>query len=228
MNSDCLEHPIEGLAMRQQRATTKRVLTWIDAVIGTVEMQVLAWGIILMAVNTIANVFGRYFFNQSIYFTEELNQFLIVIVTFMGLGYVTRKGRHIRMSAFYDLLGDRPKKLLMILIAALTAAVMFILAWYAFEYVAKIARRGRVTPALQLPLYLTYVWVVIGFAVTGIQYLLCMVKNFDLADTDVYISFTEVDTYEDPEIAEVMHLYSQDHQAPDGASIDPAFEEGRS
>lgn len=228
MNSDCLEHPIEGRAMRQQRTITKRVLTWIDAVIGKVEMQVLAWGIILMAVNTIANVFGRYFFNQSIYFTEELNQFLIVIVTFMGLGYVTRKGRHIRMSAFYDLLGDRPKKLLMILIAALTAAVMFILAWYAFEYVAKIARRGRVTPALQLPLYLTYVWVVIGFAVTGIQYVLCMVKNFDLADADVYISFTEVDTYEDPEIAEVMHLYNQDHQSPDGTGIDPASEEGRS
>ncbi|MEH6628970.1 MAG: TRAP transporter small permease [Motiliproteus sp.] len=218
MNPQCsaerLEPPIKGKTMRQRRLTPNRIFHWIDTLIGQAEMVVLSGGIMLMAVNTIANVFGRYFFNQSIYFTEELNQFLIVIITFMGLGYVTRKGRHIRMSAFYDMISERHKKLLMILIAALTAVVMFVLAWYAFEYVAKIASRGRVTPALQVPLYLTYIWVVVGFVVTGIQYLLTMVKNFDLADPDVYISFTTVDAYEDPEIAEVMHLYNQDHDLP--------------
>jgi len=171
-----------------------------------------------MAINTIANVFGRYLFSQSIYFTEELNEFLIVIITFMGLGYVTRKGRHIRMSAFYDMLPARSKKLLMILIAAVTAVAMFILTWYAFEYVAKIARRGRVTPSLQIPLYLTYVWVVAGFAVTGIQYLLTVVKNLNLADSDVYISYTTVDQYEDPEISEVLHLFEQDHKLDQPAS----------
>ncbi|MEH6823801.1 MAG: TRAP transporter small permease [Motiliproteus sp.] len=208
------ESPREGMTMSQPRLTANRIFTWIDLLIGKAEMAVLSGGILLMATNTIANVFGRYFFNQSLYFTEELNQFLIVIITFMGLGYVTRKGRHIRMSAFYDMMSDRYKKRLMILIAALTAVVMFVLAWYAYEYVAKIAHRGRVTPALQVPLYLTYIWVVVGFVVTGIQYLLTMVKNCDLADPDVYISFTVVDAYEDPEIAEVMHLYKQDHDLP--------------
>lgn len=212
-----LEPLIEGRTMSQPRLTPNRIFMWIDSLIGKVERVVLSGGVLLMASNTIANVFGRYFFSQSIYFTEELNQFLIVIITFMGLGYVTRKGRHIRMSAFYDMISDRYKKLLMILIAALTAVVMFVLAWYAFEYVAKIASRGRVTPALQVPLYLTYIWVVVGFVLTGIQYLLTMVKNFDLADPDVYISFSTVDAYEDPEIAEVMHLYNQDHELPQGS-----------
>ncbi|RDE25343.1 TRAP transporter small permease [Motiliproteus coralliicola] len=206
--------------MGQRRFSPAKIFTWLDNLIGKIEAQVLAWGIMIMAVNTIANVFGRYFFNQSIYFTEELNQFLIVIITFMGLGFVTRKGRHIRMSAFYDMLSPRPKKLLMILIALVTAVAMFVLAWYAFEYVAKIARRGRVTPALQVPLYLTYIWVVVGFIVTGIQYLLCMVKNFDLDDEEVYISYTEIDCYEDPEIAEVMHLYNQDHPPTDATVPD--------
>ncbi len=188
-----------------------RMLTLTDKLIGKAEIYVLGWGIIIMAVNTIANVFGRYLFSQSIYFTEELNEFLIVIITFMGLGYVTRKGRHIRMSALYDLLSPRYKKLLMVVIATLTAVAMFTLAWYAFEYVAKLASRGRVTPALQFPLYLTYIWVVLGFAVTGIQYVLTAFRNLDLSDDDVYISFSTVDEYLDPEIAEVMHLYQQDH-----------------
>ena len=201
--------------MISQGNSPHRLLSSLDTLIDRAEAFILAWGVIIMATNTIANVFGRYVFSQSIYFTEELNEFLIIIITFMGLGYVTRKGRHIRMSAFYDLLPVRAKKLMMVLIASLTAVVMFILAWYAFEYVAKIARRGRVTPALQVPLYMTYVWVVIGFALTGIQYVLTMVKNLNLADEDVYISYTTVDQYEDPEVSEVMHLYKQDHELED-------------
>lgn len=199
-----------------------RMLTLTDKLIGKAEMYVLGWGIIIMAVNTIANVFGRYLFSQSIYFTEELNEFLIVIITFMGLGYVTRKGRHIRMSACYDLLSARYKKLLMVVIASLTAVAMFTLAWYALEYVTKLASRGRVTPALQFPLYLTYIWVVLGFAVTGIQYVLTAFKNLNLSDEDVYISFTTVDAYLDPEIAEVMHLYQQDHRVDATGEDQPA------
>jgi len=207
-------HP-EGEPTRHCRSFAARIPTLLDNLIGKAEMYVLGWGIIIMSLNTIANVFGRYLFSQSLYFTEELNEFLIVIITFMGLGYVTRTGRHIRMSALYDMLPARVRKLLMILIAALTALAMLALAWYAFEYVAKIAHRGRVTPALQFPLYLTYVWVVAGFVVTGIQYLLTVLRNLDLSDPNVYISFSTVDEYEDPEIAEVMHLYAQDHPQND-------------
>ncbi|MDX1541363.1 MAG: TRAP transporter small permease subunit, partial [Geminicoccaceae bacterium] len=76
-----------------------RVLAAIDRGIASFEAVVLALGIILMAANSIANVIGRFVFAQSIYFSEELNQFLIVLVTFVGIGYAARKGRHIRMSA---------------------------------------------------------------------------------------------------------------------------------
>ena len=112
------------------------------------------------------------------------------------------------------MMAPRTKKLLMIVIATITGLAMFALAWYAAEYVAKIARRGRVTPALQAPLYLTYIWVVFGFALTGIQYLLTAIKNLQLEDPDVYISYSTIDQYEDPEVAEVMHLYNQDHDNP--------------
>ncbi|EBA18260.1 TRAP dicarboxylate transporter, DctM subunit [Roseobacter sp. SK209-2-6] len=92
-----------------------------DCAIGRIEAWILGWGIILKATNTIANVFGQYVFNPSIYFSEELNEFLIVIVTFMGLGYATRKGIHIRMSAIYDALPVRMRKGLMVLLAVNTA-----------------------------------------------------------------------------------------------------------
>lgn len=192
-----------------------QLLGKIDDLIGKVEVLILSWGIIIMATNTIANVFGRYVFNQSIYFSEELNEFLMVIVTFMGLGYATRKGIHIRMSAVYDQLPPRAKKAAMILIALTTAVVMAVLAWYALEYVQKVANRGRVTPALQLPLYLTYIWVIVGFALTAIQYLLTAIKNFNFADENVYVSYKEIDSYDDPETTAAIEHFQQSQQQDD-------------
>lgn len=179
-------------------------LSTLDYWIDKLEALILGLAILTMASNAIANVFGRYLFNQSLYFTDELNQFLIIIITFMGLGYITRKGKHSRMSAFYDMLAPRYKRWFMIVIALVTAATMLVLAWYALEYVQKIARRGRVTPALQVPLYLTYFWVSIGFLLAAIQYLLTALKNFGLDDNSVYISYSTLDSYDDPELAELL------------------------
>lgn len=181
----------------------------IDAAIGRVEVWILSWGIILMAANTIANVFGRYVFNQSIYFSEELNEFLIVIVTFMGLGYATRKGIHIRMSAIYDALPRRLRKTLMIVIASCTAVMLGLLAWFALEYVQKVASRGRITPALQMPLYLSYIWVVIGLALASFQYLLTALRNMNLAEEEIYVSYLEIDSYEDPETAAAIRRHTE-------------------
>lgn len=193
------------------------LLTRIDDGIGMFEALIVGGTMVVMAINTIANVFGRYVFGQSIYFTEEVNEILMVMVTFVGLGYVTRKGRHVRMSALYDLVPERARKILMTVIALTTGAAMFLLAWYAFEYVQKVAQRGRVTPALLVPLWMTYVWVVIGFAAAGLQYLLTAFKNANLTEPGVFVSYSETDAYEDPELAAIMELYSRDHPGPDAA-----------
>ncbi|WP_293575099.1 TRAP transporter small permease [Phaeobacter sp.] len=204
--------------MQADRPAPFGFLRRIDAAIGRVEVWILGWGIILMASNTIANVLGRYVFNQSIYFSEELNEFLIVLVTFMGLGYATRKGIHIRMSAVYDALPVTTRKAMMVVIATATAVMMATLAWYAFEYVQKVASRGRVTPALQVPLYLTYVWVVLGLALTAFQYLLTALRNLNFAEPDIYVSYLEVDRYEDPETTAALLRHGEDAAAanPDG------------
>ncbi|WP_166418352.1 TRAP transporter small permease [Cochlodiniinecator piscidefendens] len=198
--------------MQKPKTVPFGILGKVDAAIGRVEIWILSWGVILMAVNTIANVFGRYVFNQSIYFSEELNEFLIIIVTFMGLGYATRKGIHIRMSAIYDALPPKIRKGLMVIIAAITSVMMAILAWYAFEYVQKVASRGRITPALQFPLYLTYIWVVVGLVLASFQYLLTAIRNLNFAEEEIYVSYLEVDSYEDPETAAAIQRHTENEK----------------
>jgi TRAP-type C4-dicarboxylate transport system permease small subunit len=60
-----------------------------------------------------------------------------------------------------------------------------------------VAKLGKVTPSMQIPLYLTYLWVPLGFVITGIQYILTVVKN--LRSDDVYISYEQIDSYDEGE-----------------------------
>lgn len=161
-------------------------LDFVDRGIAGMERVIMAIGVILMAINTIANVISRFVFNHSIIFAEELNSIFILLVTFAGIGYAARHGRHIRMSAISDALPKRARKILLTFIPAITAILLLVLAWYAIQYIISLQAKGRVYPALGIPVYISYLWVPIGLGVTGIQYALTFVKN--LQEKDIYLS----------------------------------------
>lgn len=169
----------------------------IDSLISRFESFALAAGVLLMAINTIANVVGRFIFQHSIFFTEELNRILIILITFAGVGYAARHGRHIRMSAIFDTLPVKMRKLLMIVIAVVTSVAMFALCYFSVRYIGKVMTSGRVLPALQIPVWWIFVWVPVGFFVTGAQYLLTAVKN--VIEKDVYLSTNVLEGYEETE-----------------------------
>lgn len=169
----------------------------IDSTISRVESFLLAVGVLLMAANTISNVVGRYVFQSSIFFSEELNRILIILITFAGISYAARQGRHIRMSAIYDAMPPSVRKPMMIVIALVTAAFMFGLCYYAVGYIVTQAGRGRVLPALQVPVWWTLVWVPVGFFMTGMQYLLTAIKN--LTQEDIYLSTNVLEGYDNDE-----------------------------
>jgi C4-dicarboxylate transporter, DctQ subunit len=169
----------------------------IDGAIARVEAVMLAVGVLLMAANTIANVVGRFVFQSSIFFSEELNRILIILITFAGISYAARHGRHIRMSAIFDTLPSKPRKALMVVIAVVTAIFMFGLCWYSIEYILTLQSRGRVLPSLQIPVWVTLVWAPVGFFMTGMQYALTAVKN--LVEEDIYLSTSVLEGYDDDE-----------------------------
>ena len=168
-----------------------------DRVIARLEEFIMAVGIILMAVNTIANVISRFVFNHSIIFAEELNSTFILLVTFAGIGYAARHGRHIRMSAIYDALPYGTRKILMTIIVAVTALFMLFLAYYSVLYIFNVYSKGRIMPALGVPVYVLYLWVPVGFFITGVQYALTTIKN--LQHKEIYLS-TNLKEHEAQEI----------------------------
>ena len=171
------------------------MLSQIDQALEKSERFLLILGVWLMAGVSIANVIGRNL-NFSLAFAEEAAQILMVLITFIGLGYGVRHARHIRVSAIHDLLPHQARKYLLVFVSLISSALLFALAYFALQYLLNIADSGRVTPALRLPLTWVYALVPLGFVLGGIQYLLAGIRN--LISADNYLAWDVKDEYTTP------------------------------
>lgn len=175
--------------------TLSKLFLGIDVVILHIEEFVLSYSVLFLAVLLVGNIISRAVFKYGLFFVEEMCESTIIIVTYFGLGYCTRKARHIRMSAVYDALGPKTRKTLIILISIITGFIMFMMAYWALGYTIQIGKIGNVTPKLRIPVYLIYCLVPVGFFLSGLEYVLAVYKN--LKDDGVFLSVEIPDIYED-------------------------------
>ena len=142
----------------------------ISHVVQRIEELLLSSAILGIAALTIVNVITRTAFNLSLAFAEELSQFLIIVVCFVGLSYAASKGRHIRMTAIYDQLSQRKRKALMLVITGATSLLMLVLGVYACQYVWTVYELGGRSPALGVPYYLFYLSAPLGLFLGAVQH----------------------------------------------------------
>ena len=181
------ELPVKPSALR-------RFNRGVGKVINAVEVSILVFCVAALGVLLITEVVARTFF-QSIYFAEEISMFLVMLTTFAGVSYGVRKARHIRMGAFLDMMPPKMEKVFIIVISAVSAAVLFYLAYLSYEYLMYSLRKGHVTPALRLPYWIFYVIMPIGFFLAGVQYIRTIIKNF--VEPDTWMSPEQQSEYDD-------------------------------
>jgi TRAP-type C4-dicarboxylate transport system permease small subunit len=96
-------------------------------------LRVLAGVLLLASVGlNFANVVGRYFFNTSIYWAEEIMLFFMVGCVFLGSGVVAWTDRQIRMDVIVGMMPERVRKALHLLseiVFIVTALMIVVFAW---------------------------------------------------------------------------------------------------
>ncbi|ABR49848.1 Tripartite ATP-independent periplasmic transporter, DctQ component [Alkaliphilus metalliredigens QYMF] len=173
------------------------------------EVGVLSFGMFALASLLIVNVIARTFF-KSIYFVPEISEFLVIAITFAGVSYAVRKARHIRMGAIFDAMNPKIQKVMIIIICAVSAFVMFLMALYAYQYVEVIMNTNQRTPALRLPYWIFLVMVPIGFFSAGLQYIRTIIKN--IKEPDVWLSPEQQGEYE---VEELQNLADKNKELAD-------------
>jgi len=171
-----------------------RALRTLDAIIREFERYVLIAAIILASVMLIAGVIARTVVQRSFTFTEEVAGFFIVSMTFIGIAYGARVGRHIRMSAIFDLVPIKVKKVMIEIINFINCAVLFILTIFAVQYFLRVQAMKVLSPALRYPRA-----ILVGFAafvlfLGAVEYLKNFIYNLlTIKEPDIYISTEKKD-----------------------------------
>jgi len=73
--------------------------------------------------------------------------------------------------------------------------LMFFLSFKSITYIQRLIRFKEMTPALHIPYWITIVIVPFGFFMSGVQYMLTIVKN--VLEKDVWLSSEQRSEYED-------------------------------
>ncbi|KUO68847.1 MAG: hypothetical protein APF77_19810 [Clostridia bacterium BRH_c25] len=158
----------------------------LDKIVEKVEEAILGYSVLLMAFVLIGSVLSRTLLNSSWTFAEEIGQTLTIVVTFLGIGYAAKKAKHITMSAIFDLMDEKGKKVFQLIITSVTSLCLFYLTYLGLRYTIKVFELGRVTPSLRIPMYLIMASVPLGFLLGAIEYTRTFIKN--IREKDTYIS----------------------------------------
>jgi C4-dicarboxylate transporter, DctQ subunit len=161
----------------------------LSKILSRFEEFVLGYSVIIMAVILIGNVISRKVFNYSWAFSEEVGSTLTMVVTFFGISYAAKKAKHITMSALYDLVSTKYKKIMTTIICGGTCLAMIFVGYYSLKYTLKIHELGRVTPSLRIPMEYIIAVLPLGFLLGAIEYGRSFIKN--LTHKEIWISSEE-------------------------------------
>lgn len=126
----------------------------------TVNQWIVIAMMAVMATLVFMNVVSRYIFNHSIIWAEEVSQYLMVWVAFLGAGLALRQGRHVAIEILQDRLPSIARRMTRHLVALLLIVFMGILIVLGFQF-AYFAW-DQETPVLNIPMGIPYLVVPIG------------------------------------------------------------------
>ena len=106
------------------------------------------------------NVVSRYILNFSIIWAEELSQYLMVWITFLGAGLAMREGRHVAVEMLQDALPQplaRTARLIVIIAVLVFLATLVVLGVMFVSFAWE-----QETPVMNIPTGIPYLAVPIG------------------------------------------------------------------
>ena len=115
-----------------------------------------------------ANVVSRYVLRSAIYWADEAMIFLIIWSVLVGAIAISFQGRHLEMDLFLEMLPDRLKKPLALVVNLSTMAIFFFMSWQATIVISTFVQNDQRTIALNMPMAIPHFALLFGFGVSAI------------------------------------------------------------
>ncbi len=120
-----------------------------------------------MALIVFLQFFTRYVLNSSLSWTEEIAQYLLMVITFTGSAMAARRGTHIAVEFLLDKMPARPRRIAYAVVSAVTVAFFAaatVLCWQVAQ-----AMHFQPMVSLEWPLSVVYFGILAGLVLTTIR-----------------------------------------------------------
>ena len=144
----------------------------------------------LMLIDVLVNIIMRKFLQIPFPWSEELARYLMIAGIMVGLGICARGNSHIAVDILRNMLPKIPRKIAKFVADMLSLGCYVLLFSYTILFIQANSGLGQVSAALRIPMYFIYYLLLLGFAITLIEYLYIMVDTYLLKKSS--IRYTEV------------------------------------
>ena len=117
------------------------------------------------------NVFLRYVFHSSTTWAEEAIRYAIIWVTFIGSSICARRGSHVGIDIFAQLMPPLGRKIVLAAGHFISAAFMLFSTFYGWQMFALVSNTGQRSPALLMPMAIVYFSMPLGFMLSALQFI---------------------------------------------------------
>ncbi|MAA98933.1 MAG: C4-dicarboxylate ABC transporter permease [Stappia sp.] len=133
--------------------------------------EMIACAIIFLAMTTLGfvNVVVRYTTSYSLAASEELLTNGFLLLTIFGAAVAARRGEHLAVTLFYELLPRGLRKLALLLSGGLSLLLLLLSAWFCLELVQNQLSSGIRSYALQVPAWYYSIAVPFGFFLIAVR-----------------------------------------------------------
>jgi TRAP-type transport system small permease protein len=130
--------------------------------------RIVGYALVVAVLVNFANVVARYAFLRPLLGADELQIFLMVWMTFLGVVVVTWRRLHLRMDLVAARLPTPVRGWLRLAEALVAAAVATLVLGESWRYTARMLEIGRRSDALGIPVWISHSAVGIAFALIGL------------------------------------------------------------
>jgi TRAP-type C4-dicarboxylate transport system permease small subunit len=145
------------------------------------EIEKIICAVIFLAMTILgfANVVVRYLSDSSFAATQEilLNGFLIITV--FGAAIAARRGEHLAVTLFTDILPAQVRRLAIMLATLLSVILLILSAWFCLGLVQHQYASGVVSPGLQIPVWYYSLGLPAGFLLVAVRLLQSLHENLN-------------------------------------------------
>ncbi|WIV13020.1 TRAP transporter small permease [Proteiniborus sp. MB09-C3] len=141
-----------------------------NKVLSKIEQYFIAILLLIVAVILFINVVLR-FFGTSMLWAEELARYAIVWITFVGASVCVYKGAHIGVDVIMNILGEKPKKILSLILALFSLIFSVVFTYFSFKITMNVHNTNQISSTMGIPMSIVYAAMPVGGILMSIRYI---------------------------------------------------------